>query len=89
MAKYDGVKGYLLLEIEKKPEEVTLVFRDNRFVFVTSDAADLVADDDGVEGAELETVIEGAGSMEFKFRNGKSLRVKSQSGRLQSDSIPE
>ena len=89
MAKFDGVKGYLLLEIEQKPAEVTLVFRDNRFVFVTSPAADVKVEDEGVEGAELDGVVEASNSVEFSFKNGKKLSVESASSQIQTDSIPE
>jgi len=34
MAKFDGVKGKALLEVEEKENEITLVFADNRFLFV-------------------------------------------------------
>jgi len=37
MAKYDGVRGQELLEVEDKSEkenEITLIFKDNRFLFI-------------------------------------------------------
>jgi hypothetical protein len=34
MAKYDGIVGQELLTVEEKDGEVTLVFRDNRYLFV-------------------------------------------------------
>jgi hypothetical protein len=34
MAKYDGILGQELLTVEEKEDEVTLVFRDNRYLFV-------------------------------------------------------
>jgi hypothetical protein len=34
MAKFDGVKGQELLDVEISDNELTLVFKDNRFLFV-------------------------------------------------------
>jgi len=35
MAKFDGIKGKALLEVEEKENEITLVFADNRYLFVS------------------------------------------------------
>ena len=34
MAKYGGLRGQELLEVEEKDGEVTLIFKDNRFLFI-------------------------------------------------------
>ncbi len=34
MAKYDGVIGHPLLTVEEKDDELTLIFHDNRYLFV-------------------------------------------------------
>jgi hypothetical protein len=34
MAKFDGIKGQELLDVEVGDNELTLVFKDNRFLFV-------------------------------------------------------
>jgi hypothetical protein len=34
LAKYDGIVGQELLTVEEKEGEVTLIFRDNRYLFV-------------------------------------------------------
>jgi hypothetical protein len=34
MAKYDGIVGKALLTVEEKDNELTLVFADNRYLFV-------------------------------------------------------
>ena len=36
MAKFDGIKGQELLDVEddKQKNEITLIFKDNRFLFV-------------------------------------------------------
>ncbi|HLQ03387.1 MAG TPA: hypothetical protein VK114_01205 [Nitrososphaerales archaeon] len=35
MAKFDGILGKALLTVTEKEDELTLVFADNRFLFVT------------------------------------------------------
>ena len=35
MAKFDGIVGKALLTVEEKENELTLVFADNRYLFVT------------------------------------------------------
>jgi len=89
MAKFDGVKGYMLLEIEKSPQEVTLVFRDNRFLFITTEQGEIVLESDDVEGSEVESVVEASGMVEVRFKDGKKLTAKSTSGAIQAESIPE
>ncbi|MDG6933500.1 MAG: hypothetical protein JRN68_02265 [Nitrososphaerota archaeon] len=34
MAKYDGIINQELLTVEEKENEVTLIFRDNRYLFI-------------------------------------------------------
>ena len=34
MVKFDGIKGQELLDVEEKKDEVTLIFKDNRYLFV-------------------------------------------------------
>jgi hypothetical protein len=37
MTKFDGIRGQELLEVEDKSErenEITLIFKDNRFLFI-------------------------------------------------------
>ena len=34
MAKFDGIVGMALLTVEEMENEITLVFADNRFLFV-------------------------------------------------------
>ena len=43
MAKFDGIIGKAVLTVTEKENELTLVFADNRFLFVT------------VEGGKLKT----------------------------------
>ncbi len=44
MAKFDGVKGQELLDVEEKKDEITLIFKDNRFLFVKVQNGLLVVD---------------------------------------------
>ncbi len=37
MAKFDGIVGKALLTVEEKENELTLVFADNRYLFVKLD----------------------------------------------------
>ncbi|HZY46840.1 MAG TPA: hypothetical protein VFE96_03485 [Candidatus Bathyarchaeia archaeon] len=34
MAKYDGIKGQEILEIQEGENELTLILRDNRYLFI-------------------------------------------------------
>lgn len=34
MAKFDGIKGQELLDVEETNNELTLIFKDNRYLFV-------------------------------------------------------
>jgi hypothetical protein len=34
VAKYDGIRGQEILEIEEGENEVTIILRDNRYLFV-------------------------------------------------------
>jgi len=34
LAKYDGIRGQEILEIEEGDNEVTIILRDNRYLFV-------------------------------------------------------
>jgi hypothetical protein len=44
MAKFDGILGKAVLTVTEKENELTLVFADNRFLFVTVDGGKLKAD---------------------------------------------
>lgn len=44
MAKYDGIKGQELLDIEETKNEITLIFKDNRYLFVKIQDGQLVVD---------------------------------------------
>ncbi len=44
MAKFDGIKGQELLDVEEQNNEITLIFKDNRFLFVKVENGKLVCD---------------------------------------------
>jgi hypothetical protein len=44
MVKFDGIKGQELLDVEEKRGELTLIFKDNRYLFVKIDNGQLVVD---------------------------------------------
>ena len=44
MAKFDGVKGQELLDVEENKGELTLIFKDNRYLFVKVQNVQLVVD---------------------------------------------
>jgi hypothetical protein len=92
MAKFDGVKGQELLDFEKTKGELTLIFKDNRYLFVKVNSGDLVVDlaaCNTAKGQELQNVEEGSGELTLIFKDNHKLPVKVQSGQMQVDSIPE
>lgn len=44
MAKFDGIKGQELLDVEESENEITLIFKDNRFLFLKTENGKLVSD---------------------------------------------
>jgi hypothetical protein len=44
MAKFDGIVGKALLTVEERENEITLVFADNRFLFVKLENGKLKSD---------------------------------------------
>src|SRR5271157_3424774 len=44
MAKFDGIVGKALLTVEERENEITLVFADNRFLFVRLENGKLKSD---------------------------------------------
>ncbi|GIU72599.1 MAG: hypothetical protein KatS3mg003_2078 [Candidatus Nitrosocaldaceae archaeon] len=44
MAKYDGIKGQELMDIEEGENELTLVFKDNRYLFIRVEDGRLVTE---------------------------------------------
>jgi hypothetical protein len=44
MTKFDGIKGQELLDVEEQNEELTLIFKDNRYLFIKIENGKLVSD---------------------------------------------
>jgi hypothetical protein len=44
MAKFDGIKGQELLDVEESPKEITMIFKDNRFLFIKIEDGKLATD---------------------------------------------
>ena len=44
MAKFDGIKGQELLDIEIQGNELTFIFKDNRFLFVKNEQDKIICD---------------------------------------------
>ena len=44
MAKFDGIKGQELLDVEEQKGELTLIFKDNRYLFIKLENGKLVSD---------------------------------------------
>ena len=44
MAKFDGIKGQELLDVEESKDEITLIFKDNRFLFIKISDGKLICD---------------------------------------------
>ncbi len=44
MAKFDGIKGQELLDVEENPREITLIFKDNRYLFVKLENGKIICD---------------------------------------------
>ena len=40
LAEFDGIKGEQLNAVEVKDDEITLIFGDNRYLFVAADGTD-------------------------------------------------
>ena len=44
MAKFEGIKGQELLDVEEQKDEITLIFKDNRYLFIKIENSKLVSD---------------------------------------------
>jgi hypothetical protein len=44
MTKFDGIRGQELLDVEEDLSEITLIFKDNRFLFVKIENGNLVTE---------------------------------------------
>jgi hypothetical protein len=44
MAKFDGIKGQELMDVEERDNELILIFKDNRYLFVRVENGRLVSE---------------------------------------------
>ena len=92
MAKFDGIKGQELLDIEKTKDELTLILKDNRYLFIKVKNGQIVIEASSLEsekGQELVDVEENNNELKLKFKNEKLVSVKADNGQLVVDSVPE
>jgi hypothetical protein len=44
MAKFEGIKGQELLDVEEQKNEITLIFKDNRYLFIKIENGNLISE---------------------------------------------
>ena len=44
MTKFDGIKGQELLDVEVQKDVMTLIFKDNRYLFIKIENGKLISD---------------------------------------------
>jgi len=44
MTKFDGIKGQELLDVEEANNELTLIFKDNRYLFIKIENGKIISD---------------------------------------------
>ena len=44
MTKFDGIKGQELLDVEESNNELTLIFKDNRYLFIKMENGKITCD---------------------------------------------
>jgi len=91
MAKYDSIRGQELMEVEEKGNELTLIFKDNRYLFVRVENGKFAVDRTqypNIKGKELTQVEEKGNELTLIFNDSK-FPIKVETGRLVADSVPE
>lgn len=103
MAKYDGLLGQPVLEVEEPDKEggITIIFKDNRFMFIKAVDGKIetvsipewceMAKFDGVRMQDLVEVQDPdpEGGLTLVFKDDIRLKIKVVDGKLVSESIPE
>ena len=103
MAKYDGLLGQPVLEVEEPDKEggITIIFKDNRFMFIKAVDGKIetvsipewlkMAKFDGVRMQDLVEVKDPdeEGGLTLIFKDDIRLKIKVVDGKLVSESIPE
>lgn len=91
MAKYDSIRGQELMEVEEKGNEITLIFKDNRYLFVKVVNGKFVVDRgqyQSIKGKELSQVEEKENELTLVFGDGR-FPIKADNGKLVADAVPE
>ena len=103
MAKYDGLLGQPVLEVEEPDKEggITIIFKDNRFMFIKAVDGKIetvsipewceMVKFDGVRMQDLVEVQDPdpEGGLTLVFKDDIRLKIKVVDGKLVSESIPE
>ena len=103
MAKYDGLLGQPVLEVEEPDKEggITIIFKDNRFMFIKAVDGKIetvsipewckMAKFDSVRMQDLVEVQDPdpEGGLTLVFKDDIRLKIKVVDGKLVSESIPE
>ena len=103
MAKYDGLLGQPVLEVEEPDKEggITIIFKDNRFMFIKAVDGKIetvsipewseMTKFDGVRMQDLVEVKDPDedGGLTLVFKDDIRLKIKVVDGKLVSESIPE
>ena len=103
MAKYDGLLGQPVLEVEEPDKEggITIILKDNRFMFI--EAVDGKIETVSIpewfkmvkfDGIRMQDLIEvqdpdEEGGLTLVFKDDIRLKIKVVDGKLVSESIPE
>ena len=97
MAKYDGLLGQPVLEVEEPDKEggITLIFKDNRFLFIKAVDGKIetvsipeqmkMEKFDGIKMKDLVKVEEADGVLTMTFTDNKIMKVTVVDGKLSSE----
>jgi hypothetical protein len=91
MAKYDSICGQELMEVEEKGNEITLIFKDNRYLFVKVVNGKFLVNREQyptIKGKELSQVEEKENELTLIFNEG-SFPIKVEGGKLVAEAVPE
>jgi hypothetical protein len=91
MAKFDSIRGQELMEVDEKGNEITLIFKDNRYLFVKVVNGKFVVDRAkyaSIKGKELANVEQKDNEITLFFNDG-TFPIKIEGGKLIADSVPE
>ena len=103
MAKYDGLLGQPVLEVEEPDKEggITIILKDNRFMFIKAVDGKIetvsipeefkMVKFDGIRMQDLIEVQDPdeEGGLTLVFKDDIRLKIKIVDGKLVSESIPE